>query len=74
MIFGSYIAGTCSGDTLKRKLSSVRYFKKLSRNLTVTHNYGTDYSQEYPKKHLSLMPVNGNGINNHLIIKATFSP
>ena len=26
MIFGSYIAGACSGDTLKVKLSLVRYF------------------------------------------------
>ena len=43
MIFNSYIAGACSGDTLKRKLSSVGYFLKLFQNLTVTHNYGTDY-------------------------------
>ena len=26
MIFGSYIAGACRGDTLKGKLWSVRYF------------------------------------------------
>ena len=37
MIFGSYIAGACRGDTLKRKLSPVRYF-----NMTVSHNYGTE--------------------------------
>ena len=28
MIFGSYIAGACIGDTLKGKLWSVRYFFK----------------------------------------------
>ena len=31
IIFGSYIAGAYSGDTLKRKLSSVRYFLIISK-------------------------------------------
>ena len=38
MIVGPYITGACRGDTLKGKLSPVRYsFNNYS------HNYGTEY-------------------------------
>ena len=41
--FGSYIAGACNDDTLKRKLSSVQYFLFISKYDCDTHNYYTDY-------------------------------
>ena len=39
-----YIAGACNGDTRKRKLPSVQLLFSSSQNMTVTHNYGTDYN------------------------------
>ena len=41
MIFGSYIDGACS--VTQRKGNCHRYdVFKLSRNMTVTHDYGTE--------------------------------